>query len=91
MTRTNSSKKKITYFLSVDILAEIKEIAPARGLRSQNALVEDALRSYIAEFKRDVIRRQYLEASQDPQFMLELEDVERAFRLADAETARMIQ
>ena len=91
MIRPGTDKKKTTYFLSLDILAEMKTIAPARGLRSQNALVEEALRNYIAEFKRECIRKQYLEASRDPQFIRYLEDIEKAFHQADAETARMIQ
>ena len=90
MLQKKTAKKKSTFFLSQDLLAEIKEIAPARGLSSQNAMVEEALRKYIAEFKRDLLRQQYLEASQDPQFMAELDEIEKDFQHADAETARMI-
>jgi hypothetical protein len=52
--------------------------------------VEEALRKYIAEFKREVLRKQYLEASRDPQFMADIDAIEKGFRPADAETARMI-
>jgi hypothetical protein len=91
MTKTKTARKKSTYFLSEDILSEIKEIVPAKGLRSQNALVEEALRSYIDEFKRDILRKQYLEASQDPQFLADIDEVEKDFEKTDAETAKMIR
>ena len=91
MTRTKTIKKKSTYFLSEEILSEIKEIVPAKGLRSQNALVEEALRSYIDEFKRENLRKQYLEASLDPQFLSDINEVEKDFQKADAETAKMIR
>ena len=90
MVQNKTAKKKSTFYLSQDLLAEIKEIVPAKGLFSQNALVEEALRKYIAEFKRDVLRKQYLEASRDPQFMADIDEIEKDFRQVDAETARMI-
>jgi hypothetical protein len=91
MPRTKPARKKSTYFLSEEILSEIKEIVPAKGLRSQNALVEQALRIYIDEFKREILRKQYLEASRDPRFLSDIGGIEKDFRKADAETARMIQ
>lgn len=90
MAQSKTSKRKSTFFLSEKLLAEIKEIFPAKGLRSQNALVEEALNNYVAEFKRDNLRKQYFEASQDPQFLADVNEIEEAFRHADAETARMI-
>lgn len=91
MATTKSTRKKSTYFLSEEILAEIKKIVPATGLRSQNAFVEEALRRYIAEFKRDILRQQYLEASRDPQFLSDINEIEKTFQKADAETAKMIR
>lgn len=79
------------FFLSEDLLAEIKEIVPIKGLRSQNALVEEAIRDYIARVRQENLRRQCLEASQDPQFLSDLDEVEKTFKHADAETARMIR
>jgi metal-responsive CopG/Arc/MetJ family transcriptional regulator len=90
MVQNKTTKKKSTFFLNEQILAEIKEIVPAKGLRSQNALVEEALNKYIAEYKREVLRKQYLEASQDPQFLADIQEVGKDFQHADAETARMI-
>jgi len=91
MTRIKTARKKSTYFLSEEILSEIKEIVPAKGLRSQNALVEQALRNYIDEFKREILRNQYLEASRDPQFLSDINEVEKDFQKSDAETAKLIR
>ncbi len=91
MVQGNIAKKKSTFFLSEDLLAEIKEIVPLKGLRSQNALVEEALRDYIARVRQENLRKQYLEASRDPQFLADIDEVEKAFEHADAETARMIR
>jgi hypothetical protein len=91
MTKTNTARKKSTYFLSEKTLSEIKAIVPAKGLRSQNALVEEALRNYIDEFKRENLQKKYLEASRDPQFLSDIKEVENDFQKADAETAKMIR
>ena len=90
MVQGNIAKRKSTFFLSEDLLAEIKEIVPLKGLRSQNALVEEAIRDYIARVRQENLRKQYLEASRDPQFLSDVDEVEKAFEHADAETARMI-
>jgi hypothetical protein len=92
MPRTKTiTKKKSTYFISEDLLSEIKEMVPFTGLRSQNALVEKALRSYVDGFKRENLRKQYLKASKDPKFLADISEVESAFEIADAESAKMIK
>jgi len=90
MTQDIKRKRKSTFFLSEDILSEIKELIAIKGVRSQNALVEEALREYISRAKRELRRQQYLEASKDPLFLADIEEIEKAFKHADAETARMI-
>ncbi len=90
MTQDIKKKRKSTFFLSEDILSEIKELIAVKGVRSQNALVEEALREYISRAKREIRHQQYLEASKDPLFLADIEEIEKAFKHADAETARMI-
>ena len=92
MVRTKTvTKKKSTYFISEDLLSEIKEMVPFTGLRSQNAFVEEALRSYVDGFKRENLRKQYLMASKDPMFLDDVNEIESAFEIADAESAKMIK
>ncbi len=90
MVQTNPAKRKSTFFLSEEILSEMKEVISIKGIRSQNALVEKALREYISRIKREILRQEYIEASKDPLFLADVEEVEKAFKHADAETARMI-
>ncbi len=91
MVQTNPAKKKSTFFIREELLSEMKEIISASGLRSQNAFIEEAIKDYIDKTHREMRRQSYLEAVRDPRFMKDLEDVERDFQYADAETARMIK
>ena len=91
MAQNKTIKRKSTFFLSEELLSEIKLMVPAKGLRSQNALVEEALSKYVAEFRRDILRKQYEAAVEDPQFMADIDQVEKDFRNADAEDARMMR
>ncbi len=91
MVQTSPAKKKSTFIISGELLSEMKEVVSKTGMRSQNALVEAALREYISGVKRELRRRQYLEASQDPLFLSDIEEIEKDFRYADAETAGIIK
>lgn len=90
MIQSSPARKKSTFLLSEDLVAEIKALVSIKGLRSQNALVEEALRTYIEKARRELLQKQYLEASRDPLYLSDIEEVEKAFRGADNETARMI-
>lgn len=91
MVQTNPAKKKSTFVISEDLLSEMKEMISASGLRSQNAFIEEAIKEYIDKTRREMRRQSYLEAIRDPLFLKDIEDVERDFKDADAEAARMIQ
>ncbi|MBI4330814.1 MAG: ribbon-helix-helix protein, CopG family [Chloroflexi bacterium] len=90
MVQTNPTRKKSTFFISQDLLAEIKQLLAEKRARSRSALVEEALRDYIARMKRETRRERYVEASRDPLFLSDLEEIETDFSDVDAETARMI-
>jgi hypothetical protein len=83
------AKKKSTYFIREDLLSEIKQMVPFTGLRSQNAFVEEALRSYVDSLKRENLRTQYLKASKDPLFLADVKEIESDFGVVDAESAKM--
>ena len=82
--------KKVTFTLSEELLGEFKAAAKSGEGRSQNALVEAALREYLKKLKRERVRRAFDEASRDPLFLADTELEDRDFHHADAETARMI-
>lgn len=91
MLQTNPSKRKATFFISEGLLSEMKQLLAGSGIRSQNAFIEEAMKEYIDKTHREMRRQSYLEAVRDPLFMKDMEDVERDFEHADAETARMIE
>jgi len=82
--------KKATFNLHADVLAALDEIM-ARGIApSKNALVEKALLKELKELHRQARRTQWQEGAKDTLLLRDIEDVEAAFRTADAETARRI-
>lgn len=86
----SSRKRKATFSLPEEILAEVQLAVAGGAATSQNALVEKALIRELAEFRRCARRLQWEAAARDPQFLKDLQETESAFAPADAETARRI-
>lgn len=80
--------KKATFRLSVDILNGMNEAVAMGAAPSKNVLVERALAQELRKLRRQTRRAQWEEASRDPLFLKDLEEIERDFRAADAETAQ---
>lgn len=86
-----AKSRKVTFSLHEDLLATLNE-AVARGVApSKNALVEQALRRELKEIRRRVLAAAWEEAARDPLFMRDVQEVQEAFKSADAETARTIR
>ena len=83
--------KKATFNLPADVLAAMDEIMASGLVSSKNALVEQALVKELKELKRQERKTLWQEASKDPLFMKDIEDVAVDFQYADAETAREIE
>ena len=82
--------KKATFNLHIDVLAALDEVM-ARGIApSKNAFVEQALIKEVKELRRQERKALWQEAAKDPLFLKDIEEVEAAFRTADAETAERI-
>jgi len=82
--------KKATFNLHTDVLAALDEVM-ARGMApSKNALVEQALNKELKELQRQTRQRLWQEGAKDTLLLKDVEDIEAAFRTADAETARRI-
>jgi predicted transcriptional regulator len=82
--------KKATFNLHTDVLAALDEVM-ARGMApSKNALVEQALNKELKELQRQTRQRLWQEGAKDTLLLKNVEDIEAAFRTADAETARRI-
>jgi hypothetical protein len=76
--------------LSPSILAELERVVSAGAAPSKNAFVERALASALEELRRKERRRAWEEASHDPLFLRDVEEIHAAFRTADADSARSI-
>jgi metal-responsive CopG/Arc/MetJ family transcriptional regulator len=84
-------KRKATFLLPSRLLKEVDDAVATGSAASKNAFVEEALDRAIAELRRAQLRDGLQAAMADPLFRRDLEEVERDFRLADAETAREIR
>jgi len=82
--------KKATYNLHTNVLAALDEIMAQGMVPSKNALVEQALLKELKELQRQARQRLWQEGAKDTLLLKDMEDVETAFRTADAETARRI-
>lgn len=82
--------KKATFNLHTDVLAALDQ-AMAQGIApSKNALVEQALVKELNELRRQARQALWQEGATDPLLLKDMEEVEAAFRSADAETAGRI-
>ena len=82
--------RKATFSLHEEVLSELDAAVSQGAAPSKNAFVEQALIRELKELRRRVRQAQYEEAARDPLFLKDIEEVEIAFRSADAETARRI-
>lgn len=90
MVREAGRKKKVTFSLSGGILEEMKELIERERAGSQNRFVEEALQKHIEKIRRDILRRELAQASRDPLFLSDIEQVEKDFGHADTETSELI-
>ena len=82
--------KKATFNLHTSVLAAMDEVMASGIIPSKNALVEQALIKELKELHKQTRRKQWEEGAKDTLLLKDIEDVETAFRTADAETARRI-
>ena len=82
--------KKATFNLHIDVLAALDEMMTLGMVPSKNALVEQALLKELKELQRQTRLRLWQEGAKDALLLKDVEDVENAFRIADAETAKRI-
>lgn len=75
--------KKATFVLNEELMAEAREIIEKGFFKSMNAFVESAMRDEIEKIKKEQIRKALVEASSDPLFLSDIEEIERDFEFAD--------
>ncbi len=82
---------KVTLSLSADLVQRVRERVQSGQARSQSQFVEEALEAKLRQLEREEWDRSLEAASKDPMYLADIEEVERDFRYADAEAARMIE
>jgi len=81
-----SRVRKVTFSLPVELLEKFREYAAGNYISSVNAGVKAAMEEYSRILEKEKLRRDMLEAANDPLFVKDLNDTMKAFRIADQET-----
>ena len=84
-------QKKVTLSLDAELIQQVRQLVKGGQAKSQSEFFEEALKAKLKEIKREERRQALLEASMDPLFLADIEEIEREFTYADAEAARMIE
>lgn len=82
---TPSTKKKATFVLDASLLAAAREVVQEGGMKSMNALLEQALADFLAKLRSHEIRQALTAASTDPLFLADIDEVLRDFDAIDQE------
>lgn len=85
-----TENRKATFSIHADVLGAVDEAVARGAAPSKNAFVERALVHELRELRRQERKSRWQAAAHDPAFLRDLQEVEEAFRTADAETARSI-
>jgi len=85
-----SKSLKATFSLHDATLKALDAAVRGGAAPSKNAFVEEALRLHLREIERQRRRARWQQAARDPLMRKDLDEVERDFAHADAETARRI-
>ena len=86
MAPSRANQRKATFNLPEDLLTSL-DLAVQQGVApSKNAFVELAIFKELESVRRAERARLWEEASNDPSFLRDLEELATAFELADAES-----
>jgi len=87
---TKSESVKVTYSLPEDLVDELREVVREGPAPSYSAFVEGALRRAVNEEKERQLAAEFAEATEDADFMSDMDEVRKDFDVVDAESAREI-
>ncbi|HMF31601.1 MAG TPA: hypothetical protein VKK79_09315, partial [Candidatus Lokiarchaeia archaeon] len=73
------------FILDENLLMQAKEAVEAGLFKSLNTFIETAVKDELARIKKEQIRQAILEASQDPLFLADLQEIEKDFEAVDFE------
>lgn len=81
-------KRKVTLVMDEGLFYDVQQAVQSGLARSQSGLVSQALTEYLAAAHSAAIARSYEDASRDPAFLADLDQVQSDFHAADAESDR---
>ena len=82
--------KNVTFSLPVDLINKLKEYSDKNYIPSVSSAVREALQLYSKTIEKENLYREMKEASKDPLFMEDLNEIMDAFAVSDDETSRRI-
>ena len=77
--------KKATFVIDDRVIEKAKEIVDRGDFKSLNSFVEAAMRDEIEKLRKEELKKALLEASNDPLFLADINEVERDFEHVDFE------
>ena len=84
-------QKKITLSLDAKLVEQMQRVVREGQAKSQSQFFEEALRAKLRQIEWEKWCKEMEEASKDPLFLADQEEIDREFAYADAESARMIE
>ncbi|HOJ11782.1 MAG TPA: hypothetical protein PK733_14480 [Clostridiales bacterium] len=92
MARTKSvdSVKKYTVVLPESCINELKVLSEKKIIDSISAGVREAVAEYLVKVKREIYKKELMEAVKDSDFIKRNEEVIESFKYADKQTEEII-
>ena len=78
---------KATFILDEKIMEKGRSLVQDKRFKSMNAFVEKAIRGELAVLEKEKIKKALLEASKDPLFLADIQEIEKDFSHSDFEKA----
>jgi Arc/MetJ-type ribon-helix-helix transcriptional regulator len=85
-----SDSIKVTYSLPQELIDDVRMVVREGAAPSYSAFVEDALRDAVRKEREKLIAEEFERAAKDPQFLADIDEVEKDFEQADAESTKLI-
>ena len=79
---------KATFILDEEIMEKGRAIVKEKRFKSMNAFVEKAIRDKLDALDKEEIKKALLEASKDPLFLSDIQEIEKDFAHANFEKAK---
>jgi Arc/MetJ-type ribon-helix-helix transcriptional regulator len=83
--------RKVTFALDAALIEQVQHMVKEGKVKSQTEFIEQAMRARLRQIEWEEWCKEMEEASKDPLFLADQEEIDREFAYADAESARMIE